>query len=170
MAAANCPEDPDCSERREVFQAWAIGGSVPDHDGQDFGRVFDSLNKAGSVKVGTLFHYATEAGWRRPDPCGPTDDRADIFDRFLKAQQMRELEQTAVTLSLDTDLEVANEIFEWHSRPTPETEAQTAADRAAGRSGYDILQNLEAMLARACHWLRPRTGSEGLNQPPIALA
>jgi hypothetical protein len=58
VAAANCPEDPNMSERCEMFCDWAMTGSVSDNDGQDFRRVFYSLAKPGGVGVATLFYHA----------------------------------------------------------------------------------------------------------------
>jgi hypothetical protein len=57
-AAANVPDDPDMSERCEIFSDWALGGSVNDNDGQDFRRVFHSLAKPGGITIGTLIRYA----------------------------------------------------------------------------------------------------------------
>ena len=91
LGDANVPDDPDMSERLELFTDWNSRGRVRDHDGEDrhFERLFRDMARpapAGTepTRVGTLIKIAQLNGYELPPP-NPAEQfgTADTFDAYL---------------------------------------------------------------------------------------
>ena len=91
-ADANCPDDPDMSDRLDLFMAWNARGIVDDHDGEErhFERLFWDMAHPGKVHVGTLIQSAQDmGGYVPPSQIPEPDARADTFDEAAERELPR---------------------------------------------------------------------------------
>lgn len=60
----------------EIWDEWARGSEK--HDAADAHKTWDGFDGGGDTTIATLYHLASEAGWREPRPAVPdTPDKAD---------------------------------------------------------------------------------------------
>lgn len=173
LGDANVPDDPDLSERLELFTDWNSRGSVRDHDGEDrhFERLFRDMARPAPVgteptRVGTLIKIAQLNGYELPPP-NPAEQfgTADTFDQYLPSEIL------PGSIRCDTDeegcwrLEIEN---------SPEVERQLKVDRAAfEKTGWQMIIDLMAEVEKAGRKALSRFGfggrrpSEGKNLPEL---